>query len=1380
MKTKFIKNRFRVSRYFVSSIILALCLVASQIGVSSVAQADNENIQIESEYAQAKITLDGKSPQGKKFKFKLLDSSENVLDTAYNDSNGDVKFKKILDKKDGRYTIELVKEDTENIEYKETSKTLDVTIKEVEKPGEVGPFDDAIGFVGNGVPRSSENEIKVDYWVGNNEKKTTKAYCINTDIYLQPNTNFSAITDPDDAELSKWILSKFKDCRNRCSTNKKEVRASGYKKRYGEFVRHEYEPKKDTVIEELKVLYGDNASNVLKKTVYYLDKLYSSDPKRLPQMRKKPYVNAQELVWASCGGYFGNLRGFWYKDYWRDKKYNKDTGRKEYQETLAKSDVSVHVQYLKDKLPKITVPENYHIIIFVSKGNTSQPLVFGYETHKVPNKKFKETWITVPQFEVTTRSKQNIIKVKKNDPEGNSLSGAVLQILNENASTVIKEWTSSNNEEDIEIYAGNYILREETAPKGYIKIKDVKFSVDKSGGITLNDTVEGVTVTASGSSNTFTINVKDEREEVKVPLNPSLKTTVTADNKSSSEVEPALVNKGKITVKDTISYTKFVKDGKYKVLGTLNRVFETKEEAEKVKSEEKTDKKVREIKGGDGKTYYTLEVKRSEVSVKTAGNDGSGTWTIDFGKTDVKAGAKYVVFEYVTSNPDKPNEAPKEDPNPDSPKGTDPKHEDPSDPSQTFNTKADKPKPSIITKFFTKLSENGEEIKTPEAINKIKLVDTVTYNNLEKGKEYRLELRVKEKAEDGSAKDILVNNKELGGFATFSAIEASGMVNVSISDADLSKFAEKTLVAYEKLFDADGKLIVSEENINNESQSIKVKPQAKKPRIGTKFVHIDGNSEEKLLTPTGSAILTDKVSYYNLTPGAVYSLKLTLMERTEEAGKVIGKALVVSDKAIEAVKEFKIDTEIQNTNKTTSVDGVVNVDVKVDLQTLAEKEIVAYEELYENGVIIAEHKDINDKEQTITFTKKPEIKTTFKDEKENKLIRPSETVKLVDRVDYKNLIPGKKYTLNLTVMDKSTNSPLLDEKGAPYKGTAEFTPKEKNGSESVEVTIDASKLVGKALVAFEELVQNGKTIAIHADIEDKEQTVEIGYKPEIGTQFADENGKKTFRKGDGEVTLVDTVAYKDLNSGKEYRLELTLMEKTAASTGTALMVSSAAVKASVTFSAITTSSEGSVKVPVKLNLAKLEGKKIVAFERLYEVESGNFIAGHEDINDEGQTIKVEETPKTPPTPPTTPSIPPVVPPTPPTTPSIPPVVPPTPPTTPSVPPVTPPTPPTTDIPEIPLNEFPNPNDPGSPDEFVAIDEDGTPQGRYVKKKKPNGKNEYILVEDKTPKGVPKAAPKKVMKLPQTGGSSPLLYYVGGGVVLLLAAGIVLTRKNRYR
>lgn len=105
----------------------------------------------------------------------------------------------------------------------------------------------------------------------------------------------------------------------------------------------------------------------------------------------------------------------------------------------------------------------------------------------------------------------------------------------------------------------------------------------------------------------------------------------------------------------------------------------------------------------------------------------------------------------------------------------------------------------------------------------------------------------------------------------------------------------------------------------------------------------------------------------------------------------------------------------------------------------------------------------------------------------------------------------------------------------------------------------------------------------------------------------------------------------------------------------------------------------------------------------------------------------------------------------------------------------PPTP-TTELPRYPENDFPDPNDPYSPDEFVAVDEDGTPQGKYVKSKKPDGTEEYIPVdEDETPLGVNKA--KK--KLPKTGGSDTTVYYVGGAILLILAAGVVVFRRKKH-
>ena len=160
--------------------------------------------------------------------------------------------------------------------------------------------------------------------------------------------------------------------------------------------------------------------------------------------------------------------------------------------------------------------------------------------------------------------------------------------------------------------------------------------------------------------------------------------------------------------------------------------------------------------------------------------------------------------------------------------------------------------------------------------------------------------------------------------------------------------------------------------------------------------------------------------------------------------------------------------------------------------------------------------------------------------------------------------------------------------------------------------------------------------------------------------------------------------------------------------------------------------------------------------------TGDYKAGFIITNKE----KPQE-PSTPPTPPTPPT--PIIPPTPPT-PIIPPYIPPYIPPTPSIPeiPVTP-DPIPKDVPKFPSDKTPDPNKPGSPDDFVTVDKDGTPKGRYVKSKKPNGKNTYIEVNlDGTPKGV----------LPRTGSADNTVYYVGGCTLLLFAGLIMLKKRKR--
>ena len=99
-----------------------------------------------------------------------------------------------------------------------------------------------------------------------------------------------------------------------------------------------------------------------------------------------------------------------------------------------------------------------------------------------------------------------------------------------------------------------------------------------------------------------------------------------------------------------------------------------------------------------------------------------------------------------------------------------------------------------------------------------------------------------------------------------------------------------------------------------------------------------------------------------------------------------------------------------------------------------------------------------------------------------------------------------------------------------------------------------------------------------------------------------------------------------------------------------------------------------------------------------------------------------------------------------------------------------------ELPRYPENNFPDPNDPNSPDEFVAVDEQGTPKGKYVKRKTPEGDKEYIKVnEDDTPKSVK----SDKNKLPKTGGSNTTVYYAGGTMFFLLAAGFAVVRRKKY-
>ena len=245
----------------------------------------------------------------------------------------------------------------------------------------------------------------------------------------------------------------------------------------------------------------------------------------------------------------------------------------------------------------------------------------------------------------------------------------------------------------------------------------------------------------------------------------------------------------------------------------------------------------------------------------------------------------------------------------------------------------------------------------------------------------------------------------------------------------------------------------------------------------------------------------------------------------------------------------------------------------------------------------------------------PEIGTTATVDGEH-TAEPAGEVTLIDTISYKNLKVGETYKISGVLMDKETGEPLLVGE-QQVTAELEFTPTSSEGSVELTYTFDGSALAGKSVVVFEDLYQGENVVASHADINDEGQTVTFG-QPEIRTT-ATIDGEKTAQPSE-QVTITDTVEYSSLTVGQEYTLKGVLMDK---STGEPLQVNNQQVTSEATF--IPAESNGTVDVLFTFDATGLERKSLVVFETLFQGETE--IAGHEDIEDEGQTVNFVEEPK---------------------------------------------------------------------------------------------------------------------------------------------------------
>lgn len=483
----------------------------------------------------------------------------------------------------------------------------------------------------------------------------------------------------------------------------------------------------------------------------------------------------------------------------------------------------------------------------------------------------------------------------------------------------------------------------------------------------------------------------------------------------------------------------------------------------------------------------------------------------------------------------------------------------------------------------TTATDDNSKINVSEAKKEVSVTDTVAYRNLVPGKEYT----VRGKALDKETGEPLTDadGNELVSTAKFTAASADGSVDVKFT-FDGTAMAGRSVVFFENVYYTD-KLIAVHADIDDEAQTVHI------PLIFTSVKDKDTDSHMSL---AGSDVtLTDTVAYRNLVPGKTYTVSGTLMDQRT------GKAVTVNGKAVTSSADFTPDT----------ADGETTVDFHFNTKGLDDTTVVVFEKMFYGKAEIAAHEDINDKGQTIYI---PSVKTTAIDEKTaTKLTLAEKDIHIVDKVAYRNLVPGEKYTVTGTAIDKTTGEPLKDDAGKDVTAKASFKAEKANGTVDVEFVFDGSTLAGKTVVMYENIYYNNKLVGVHADISDEAQII---YVPSVKTTATDTKTETKLTYAEKDIKITDTVEYTNLIPGKTYKVTGTAMDKK-----TGKVIKDADGKAVTSEAEITPeTADGKVDVDFIFDGSNLAGKTIVMFEEIrYE---GKLIGVHADINDEAQTIYV--------------------------------------------------------------------------------------------------------------------------------------------------------------
>lgn len=390
-----------------------------------------------------------------------------------------------------------------------------------------------------------------------------------------------------------------------------------------------------------------------------------------------------------------------------------------------------------------------------------------------------------------------------------------------------------------------------------------------------------------------------------------------------------------------------------------------------------------------------------------------------------------------------------------------------------------------------------------------RITDRVDYSGLIPGGAYRIEGHV---VFADTGEPLVVDGRAIETGASFAAEAANGYVDMTYA-FDATGLGGRDVVVTAVLYDSAGRVLATHDALDNTEQTIHVA----KPSIGT--VAADKATGGKEVTTDPEAAVRDTVSHKGLVPGKAYALTGWLV-------KADGSEL--SRTTLEFVPE--------------AADGSVAMDLDASALEAGE-DVTVFEVLTREGREVARHTEQFSETQFVKLVK-PEISTTARDgyDGDSTLVTDEEAV-IVDAVEYWGLVAdGREYTMHGTMYDKATGEPLADAAGNPVVASTAFAPDLPHGTVEVRFEFDASLLQeGQVLVCGESLERLGRELAVHFDLEDEGQSLEVAV-PKIATNARDAYNLNKLVVADPVAEIVDTVSYEDL-AGGEHELFGIIMDK---------------------------------------------------------------------------------------------------------------------------------------------------------------------------------------------------------------------------------------------